>query len=278
VNAISFGPRRLRRAAPSAEGASQVSRRQMLVGGLLGVAPMAAAMVGERWTLGAPVVRPPGSLPEHEFLSLCVRCGACMKACPYNVLQPMGLGRGMWTPRVAADWAGCEPTCTNCGQVCPTGAIRALPLEEKRVAHLGLAIVNEPTCLPFAGKEACQLCVDECTSAGYDAIEFLRVGVELDADGMPVPDSGFLAPKVLADKCVGCGICQSRCYHVNVEQKGLLTASAIVVEAGQGREDRIRSGSYLAIREAERKRRAEQLRKEKEQRGDDGGYLPDFLQ
>ena len=35
--------------------------------------------------------------------------------------------------------------------------------------HMGLARVNEPTCLPFAQREACQLCVDECKAAGYDA-------------------------------------------------------------------------------------------------------------
>jgi MauM/NapG family ferredoxin protein len=249
----------------------------MLLGGLLGAAAGGAAVLAETAAEAAQVVRPPGSVPERDFLRLCVRCGACMKACPFSVLQPTGLGKGVWTPRVAADWAGCEPTCTNCGQVCPTGAIRALPLEEKRVARMGLAVVNETTCLPYAGTEACQLCVDECTAAGYDAIEFLRVGVEVDDEGMPVPDSGLLAPTVLADKCVGCGICQSRCYAVNVKQKHVLAGSAIVVEAGEGKEDRIRSGSYLALRRAEQREREEKLRREQDRRGDDRGYLPDFL-
>ena len=94
-----------------------------------------------------------------------------------------------WTisgrPQVVADWSGCEPSCSNCGQVCPTGAIRALPLEEKRVARMGLAVVNQQTCLPYAGREACQLCVDECRLAGYDAFEFMRVGTELDAPASP---------------------------------------------------------------------------------------------
>jgi ferredoxin len=200
-------------------------------------------------------VRPPGSVPEREFLQMCIRCGECFKACPNNVLQAEGFEQGiegLWTPLVNADWAGCESSCNACGQVCPTGAIRSLPLEEKRVARMGLAIVNPATCLPLAGEEACQLCVDECNAAGYEAIEFTQVHVEVDDDGRPVEGSGFLAPLVIDDRCVGCGLCQTRCYAINHKERGLLSESAIVIEAGEGKEDRLMSGSYRALREAER--------------------------
>ncbi len=187
-------------------------------------------------------VRPPGSVPEQEFLQMCIRCGECFKACPNNVLQSQGFDQGLeglWTPIVNADWAGCESSCNACGQVCPTGAIRALPLEEKKTTRMGLAIVDEVTCLPFANLEACQLCVDECNAAGYEAIEFTRVHTEMDALGNPLEDSGHIAPVVIADKCVGCGLCQTRCHGINVDEKGLLEKSAIIIEAGEGREDRI---------------------------------------
>jgi ferredoxin len=222
-------------------------------------------------------VRPPGSLPEPEFLTACIRCGECFKSCPNNVLQPLGFQQGLeglWTPAVNADWAGCESSCNACGQVCPTGAIRALPLAEKKVARMGLAIVNTQTCLPFAEKEACQLCVDECASAGYHAIEFTRVGTVADSLGNPVEGTGFLAPVVLADKCVGCGLCQTRCYGINVAAKRLLEESAIIIQAGEGKEDRLLSGSYIALREEEAAARRSQ---EEQQRQDGGGYLPDFL-
>lgn len=243
--------------------------------GLTAATKLAGAdLTGQTQTLP---IRPPGSLPEREFLQACIRCGECFKACPNNVLQPLAFEQGLeglWTPAVKADWAGCESSCNACTQVCPTGAIRAIPLEEKRVARMGLAIVNTKTCLPFAEKEACQLCVDECVSAGYNAIEFTRVGTEVDADGQPVEGSGYLAPVVLADKCVGCGLCQTRCYGVNVLSKQLLTESAIVIEAGPGKEDRIFTGSYLALREQE----ATARQREQEQKSKAGGdYLPDFL-
>ena len=210
-------------------------------------------------------VRPPGSVPEKEFLDMCIRCGECYKVCPNNVLQSAGFEHGLeslWTPKVVADWAGCESSCNACGQVCPTGAIRALPIEEKKAARMGLAIVNEKTCLPFAGKEECDLCVVECDEAGYHAIEQRREGTEVDADGEPIRDSGFIVPVVLADKCVGCGLCQTRCYGINMKDKHLLDESAIMIEAGADYEDRMMSGSYRQLRREEESRRRATQREE----------------
>lgn len=227
-----------------------VSRR----GWLAGIAAGAAAALMIRLPAAEaaePPIRPPGSVPEDRFLDLCIRCGECFKACPNNVLQPMGLGEGLdnlWTPRAVPSWSGCEPSCNNCGQVCPTGAIRALPMVEKRAARMGLAIVNLETCLPHAGKEACQLCVDECNAAGYHAIEFELVHGSFDAQGTPVEGTGFLAPVVKEDLCVGCGLCETRCGNTNYKTKHLLTKSAITVHAGGTREDRITAGSYIQLR------------------------------
>ncbi len=248
-------------------------------GGLAGAAQAFGARLSDP-TQTLPV-RPPGSVPELQFLQLCIRCGECFQACPNDVLQPLGWQQGLeglWTPHVVADWSGCEASCCNCGQVCPTGAIRALALDEKRVARMGLAVVNQQTCLPYAGREDCQLCVDECIAAGYNAIEFERVGTEVDPFGQPVEGSGFLAPVVVAHQCVGCGLCQTRCYAINHKQKGLLVESAIVVEAGEGKEDRLIHGSYRALREAEQRERQLEQQKRQQESGTGDSYLPDFLQ
>jgi NAD-dependent dihydropyrimidine dehydrogenase PreA subunit len=187
---------------------------------------------------------------------------------------------GLWTPHVVADWSGCEPSCNNCGQVCPTGAIRAIPLDEKRVARMALAVIDLGTCLPYVATERglgeegnCQLCVDECAAAGYEAIEFARVGTQVDASGKPIEESGYLAPVVLPERCVGCGICQTRCRAVHVVQHGRLTQAAIRIEAGAGKEDRLLSGSYRQLRREEQARRQ---RLSEPVRGD--GYLPEFLE
>ncbi len=263
--------------APSQMG---ISRRGVLAG--LGTASVVGAgvsfAVGN--PSGEPPIRPPGSVPEDKFLQLCIRCGQCIKVCPNNVLQSAGFEHGfngLWTPKVVADWSGCEPSCNNCGQVCPTGAVRALALEEKRAARLGLAQVDEKTCLPYAGRGACQLCVDECRMAGYNAIEFIRVGGEVNEKGEPVEDSGRLAPVVREDRCVGCGLCQMRCHAINVKVQKLLQHSAVRVGAGEGKEDRILSGSYLALREerTRRKQNEEKSRSPQDHAGNE--YLPDFL-
>jgi len=221
-----------------------------LAAGLLTAVTTSARGAGVGTDNAVLPVRPPGSVPEQQFLQMCIRCGECFKACPSDVLQPLGFQQGLeglWTPQVVADWSGCASSCNACGQVCPTGAIRALPLEEKRQTRMGLAIVNESTCLPFAGREACQLCVDECHAAGYHAIEFTQVGTEVDGSGQPIEGTGYLAPIVLDDKCVGCGLCQTRCYAINVQSKQLLTESAIVIEAGEGREDRLLTDSSQSM-------------------------------
>jgi len=268
--------------APSQE--VDLSRRGFLVssvgaaGAAVGIERLCGANLGS--PSGVLPVRPPGSVPEKEFLQLCIRCGQCFQVCPNNVLQPVGFEQGLeglWTPQAVANWSGCEPSCNNCGQVCPTGAIRALPLDEKRVARMGLAVVDKQTCLPHAGREACQLCVDDCKAAGYNAIEFVRVGTETDADGLPLEGAGFLAPVVLPGKCNGCGLCQTRCYRINAKEKGLLRESAIRVEAGAGKEDRLTKGSYVGLREQERKRREADLQKRMREEGATDDYLPDFL-
>lgn len=289
VGAIRFVPRwdvadrKPIRDLPAFEPA--LSRR----GFVMAAAGSAALVLANRHAFGTqtglpgadPLIRPPGSVPEAQFLRMCTRCGECLKICPTNVLQPAGFEQGLeglWTPQAATDWSGCDPNCNNCGQVCPTGAIRALPLDEKRAVRMGLSVVDEKTCLPHAGREDCDLCQHICKTAGHEAIEFIRVGVEMDENGMPSPDSGRLAPMVLAEKCVGCGLCQSRCYSINVKEKRLLRQAAIVVQTGSGREDRLMQGSYLALREAERRQRQtpkSETPTSQKSGGDD--YLPDFL-
>ena len=250
---------------------ASVGTASSIVGGLLASAGTTA--FGAKLDADGPrPVRPPGSVPEAEFLQMCIRCGECFQSCPSDVLQPLGFQQGLeglWTPYVVADWAGCASSCNACGQVCPTGAIRALPLEEKRHARMGLAVINESTCLPFHG-EPCQLCVDECTAAGYDALEFVQVGTEVDEAGLPIEGTGTLAPLLLADKCVGCGLCQTRCFAINVAAKGLLDSSAIVIEAGNDHEDRLMSGSYRELR-------TQESQSSEAGSGGSGNYLPEFL-
>ena len=241
VRAITFAPRwagLMEKPADGRGGREVALSRRAFIGS--SVAAMGAAAAMPKTSSGAAVVRPPGSVAEEDFLALCVRCGECMNACPTSLLRPEGIASGawrLWTPHASTTLAGCDPSCKNCGAVCPTGAIRELSLAQKRRTRMGLAVVDRRTCLPHAGMKACQLCADVCRDVGYEAILIEAAGATDDAE--------FEAPVVDNLKCVGCGYCESSCQAVNVAD-GTLAAPAIRVEAGPGREDRICSGSHRA--------------------------------
>lgn len=225
-----------------------ISRRGFVAAGAIGVAAAVATRslpIVSGKASAAPPVRPPGSLPEREFLDMCIRCGECFKVCPGPVLQPAGLEHGLealWTPVAHPEHAGCHQDCTFCTQVCPTGAIQPLSLLVKRQTHMGLAIVNTRTCLPFSAenREDCNLCFVECQQAGYHAIEMRPIDLPVDRDelesyGFSETEidemSTIRAPFVDADKCTGCGICTYRCHTRYVVQDDRLSEAAITISA-----------------------------------------------
>jgi len=155
------------------------------------------------------LIRPPGSLEEKEFLTRCVKCGQCMKVCITNGLQPTLLEAGLdgiWSPVLVPRMGCCEYRCTLCGQVCPTGAIRKLSLEEKATVRIGSAMIDKGRCLPFAHATPCIVCEEVCPTP-KKAIWFEKVPVKNRA-GKTVT---LRQPRVDLELCVGCGICEAKC-------------------------------------------------------------------
>ncbi len=228
--------------AVAASPAGRSLSRRAWLGSALGGLAAAAPIRLHRGAIGAPApLRPPGVEDERRFLELCVRCGECFKVCPGPVLHPMEWRRGLealWTPEAIPERAGCHPECNFCGQVCPTGAIPPLPLSEKKRARMGLAKIDASICLPHAGNADCRLCADECRAAGYNAIEMREI--QLNVGDVPEGALSMMeleemarieAPFVLAEACVGCGLCEYRCHAANVRQQLILDESAIRVYA-----------------------------------------------
>lgn len=155
------------------------------------------------------LIRPPGSLAEGEFLAKCIRCGECMKVCITNGLQPALLEagvEGIWTPLLVPKIGYCEYNCTLCGQVCPTGAIARLTLEEKKLVKIGLASIDRSRCLPYASSIACIVCEEVCPIPDK-AIWFEKVKVR-DRSGKAI---SVKQPHVDLELCNGCGICETKC-------------------------------------------------------------------
>jgi polyferredoxin/formate hydrogenlyase subunit 6/NADH:ubiquinone oxidoreductase subunit I len=154
-------------------------------------------------------IRPPGVTNEDTFLSTCLRCSQCMKICPTTALQPAlteaGLA-GIWTPLVVPRVGYCDYGCTACGQVCPSGAIPLLALEEKRQAVIGKASIDRNRCLPWASGVPCIVCEEMCPTPQKSVrLEEAQV---VDSNGQT---STVQRPSVLRDLCIGCGICEHNC-------------------------------------------------------------------
>jgi MauM/NapG family ferredoxin protein len=167
------------------------------------------------------LLRPPGVSGDDDFLKKCVRCGECMKVCPRNALYPSSLQAGLYslfTPMVIPRLGYCEYNCHLCGQVCPTGAIPNLPLEEKKKAIIGLAVFDKNHCLPYAKRLNCMVCEEHCPIP-EKAIRFETVE-ETDYSGKKVV---LKKPYIEEKLCTGCGICE---YVCPVEEKAAVEVFA----------------------------------------------------
>jgi MauM/NapG family ferredoxin protein len=140
------------------------------------------------------LVRPPGALSESEFLQTCVTCQECIRACPSQALRPALLEGGLTsigTPYLSPRQGACSfnPSCPQiCAQVCPVGAIRSIPVSQMKT---GAARVDHKACLAWDQGVKCLVCVEACL---LDAARSINGRIIVDAE-----------------KCSGCGRCESGC-------------------------------------------------------------------
>lgn len=180
-----------------------LSRRGFLftITGSLALTPMLKL----KYQADAPkLIRPPGSLVENEFLSRCLRCSECMKVCPTNGLQPTLLEaelEGIWTPKLVPRIGYCEYDCILCSQVCPSGAIKTITLNEKKKIIIGVAVIDKDVCLPYARNKECLVCEEMCPTP-TKAIKFEKVKIGKKLIRRPI---------VLEKDCIGCGCCEYKC-------------------------------------------------------------------
>src|SRR5688572_17207062 len=88
-------------------------RRAMFRLGLKRIVEPLAGIIEQRLNVSLPVIRsalrPPGALPEKDFLDTCYRCGNCVDVCPARAIRPMSGGNveHAGTPYIDADLAAC---------------------------------------------------------------------------------------------------------------------------------------------------------------------------
>ncbi len=151
----------------------------------------------------AKALRPPGALPEDAFLSACVRCGLCVRACPFDTLRLATLAEDapLGTPFFVARETPCY-MCVDvpCAKACPTGALdRDIP--SIRDADMGVAVlVGHETCLNYKGM-TCSICHRVCP------IRDEAITLEIQT----IKGRRMVIPVVHSEHCTGCGTCEKHC-------------------------------------------------------------------
>jgi Pyruvate/2-oxoacid:ferredoxin oxidoreductase delta subunit len=165
-------------------------RRELIAGGLIllifGKAVSCGKDIAKR--VGdkvKKVILPAGSIKPEDFANRCLNCNLCVKNCPRKIIKTATAE----IPFVHLDYGKssyCAYECHKCSEVCPSGAIKRLTLQEKQHTKIAIAAIDEDICVK------CGVCAMECPKK-----------VIIKEDGK--------VPVIRFDECIGCGKCASVC-------------------------------------------------------------------
>jgi ferredoxin-type protein NapG len=182
-------------------------------------------------SLPAAAIRPPGALPEDRFNGACIRCGLCVRDCPFAMIHLAKLGDPVptGTPFFYAREKGCE-MCEDipCVAACPTNAL-GHDLTDINQARMGLAVlVDHENCLAFLGLR-CEVC--------YQICPIKDEAITLDRQHNPRSGKhAFFIPVVHSERCTGCGKCEEACI---LEQAAIKVLPKHLAKGELGRHYRV---------------------------------------
>lgn len=206
----------------------ELERRQFLTTAAFAVAAAPALhLSGGSPASHKTLIRPPMAKEEHDFLTSCIRCEECVKACPTGILKPAPLEHGLrtlWSPVMVAKEGFCQEGCNACANACPTDAIMKYPIEQKYAFKAGTAVFNPSHCISHTENKFCMECVKVCPT---DAISVSKGWEPPSSSDQPAP-AGLVPtrPTVVSyDRCVGCGHCEFVCNQIVPGDVAMLTTS-----------------------------------------------------
>ncbi len=185
--------------------------------GVLGIAAAGGIWAAKEFKPQKGRLRPPGAVPEEQYLSMCIKCGQCLQVCPYDSikLEDIEGKAGVGTAYIAPLERGCY-LCEAfpCVLACPTGALdhEANVIEK---IHMGMAIiVNESACLAQVGEPVTKEMIGRIYDHTHVITEAERQArkVEIyDNDPEKVKLQKELLQKLSQEEGKSCEICAKLC-------------------------------------------------------------------
>ncbi|MDR2353458.1 MAG: 4Fe-4S dicluster domain-containing protein [Deltaproteobacteria bacterium] len=174
--------------------------RQAGLGALTGLAFVTPdTLRGETLSLPASTpILPPGALSLAHLSAHCTLCHSCVRVCPNEALIVSRTGGpSLFNKPVLDPYQGfCQYECVLCTEICPTGALINLSVEEKKYFRLGVVHLHLNQCIVVKNKTSCGACAELCpTGAVY----------------MEKGQTNLFEPKLRRPLCIGCGACQKAC-------------------------------------------------------------------
>ena len=198
-------------AAPAAAAPADKSRRNFLVGaGLLATSAAKAqemkldggyaTIIAKQSPFKNRALTPPGSLSARNMAAHCTGCQLCVAVCPTQVLRPSADLTTFMQPEMSYEKGYCRPECNKCSQVCPTGAIKPISVEEKSSIQLGHAEWVRDNCVVITDDVECGNCQRHCPTGAITMI----LSDYRDTKSRKIPS-------VNKHLCIGCGACENLC-------------------------------------------------------------------
>lgn len=145
-------------------------------------------------------LKPAGSFSLKHFSDHCTACQLCVAECPNGVLRPSKSLKTLMQPEMSFERGYCRPECTQCSEVCPTGAIKRVTPVEKSAIHIGIAVYVPQNCVVSTDGVSCGHCASHCPT-----------GAIVLVPKSPDVAASLRIPSVNETACIGCGACENLC-------------------------------------------------------------------
>lgn len=190
---------------PGKSKIDQSRRTFMMMGGVAAVSGMklfassGPLKIVQKKVERKQAIMPPGALNLSHFSEKCTSCHLCVSKCPSQVIKPSLLEygiSGMMQPMLSFENGFCNYDCTDCADICPTGALVPMDKETKNQNQMGVVQLDLEKCIVVKDETNCGACSEHCPTQA--------VSMKAWKDALTIP---FIDQRI----CVGCGGCEYIC-------------------------------------------------------------------